>query len=424
MARGSRLIVPGHTRRDFVRQAAVAGAALALPLPLPLPRARTDEPLRVGVVLPRTGPLGAEGESAARGAELGFAEASQLAELLGRRLELIVSTASDAKETAGEARRLAEREGAGIILGGVGPGAAGALADASGEARFIFLNVGCAADALRSLCRPLTFHVEASFAMYADAVAAWAVPAGLRRWQLAAAGADDPACGRAARAVTARGGEVAGISHLRGESDATRSLAEARRSGADLLALCVEGPAREAALAAWVSERPGFEVAVLPGGTRRLAGLKAGARAGVWPTLWHHRLFRYGAEQLDARFRERYGEPLDDRAWAGWMAVKAAVEAALRGGAAESTVLAERLAGRRAQFDGHKGRQLTFRPWDHQLRQPVYLVRGRPDRDAPGHFEPLAELPEGEPGGALSSAEFLDRLGETSAEEPCARPAG
>ncbi len=47
---------------------------------------------------------------------------------------------------------------------------------------------------------------------------------------------------------------------------------------------------------------------------------------------WHPSLARFGAEQLNQRYRERFGaagmEPL---AWTSWMAVKAAAEAALRG---------------------------------------------------------------------------------------------
>lgn len=80
---------------------------------------------------------------------------------------------------------------------------------------------------------------------------------------------------------------------------------------------------------------------------------------------WHPSLTRFGAEQLNSRFEERFGAPMDSLAWASWLAVKVAAEMALR-----STPL-ERL-----RFDGHKGERLWFRPEDHGLQQPLYVVAG------------------------------------------------
>lgn len=80
---------------------------------------------------------------------------------------------------------------------------------------------------------------------------------------------------------------------------------------------------------------------------------------------WHPSLSRFGAEQLNQRFESRFGALMDERAWAAWLAVMIAAEAALR-----STTL-ERL-----RFDGHKGARLSFRSEDHTLRQPLYIVAG------------------------------------------------
>lgn len=82
---------------------------------------------------------------------------------------------------------------------------------------------------------------------------------------------------------------------------------------------------------------------------------------------WHPSLERFGAEQLNQRYRERFGGPMDSLAWASWFAVKATAEAALRGAV-------ERIAT--SGFDGHKGIRLRFRPDDHVLRQPLYVVAG------------------------------------------------
>ncbi len=99
---------------------------------------------------------------------------------------------------------------------------------------------------------------------------------------------------------------------------------------------------------------------------------------------WHPGLMKFGAEELNVRFRRRFNGPMDERAWHGWIAVKCAVELALRypGGSPKEKVGELRL-------DGHKGMMLSFDPRDRHLVQPVYLV------DAQGKLVEAVE-PEGE----------------------------
>jgi len=77
---------------------------------------------------------------------------------------------------------------------------------------------------------------------------------------------------------------------------------------------------------------------------------------------WHPKLTKYGAEQLNARFLQRFGQPMDAAAWTSWMLVKIAVDAQLR-----SVAVAE------GRFDGHKGVPLAFGT-DRHLIQPLCLV--------------------------------------------------
>jgi hypothetical protein len=84
---------------------------------------------------------------------------------------------------------------------------------------------------------------------------------------------------------------------------------------------------------------------------------------------WHAGLMKFGAEELNVRFRRRFGSPMDERSWHGWVAVKCAVELALRYPGGDPR---ERLGELR--LDGHKGMMLRFDPQDRHLVQPVYLV--------------------------------------------------
>ena len=79
--------------------------------------------------------------------------------------------------------------------------------------------------------------------------------------------------------------------------------------------------------------------------------------------VWHHRLERFGAAQLNDRFRAAGIAP-DDQAWLGWFAVKLSWEAAVRGRSPAEL-----------RYDGHKGMPLRFNDAG-VLLQPLYEVAG------------------------------------------------
>lgn len=91
-------------------------------------------------------------------------------------------------------------------------------------------------------------------------------------------------------------------------------------------------------------------------------------------TMWHAALDRFGAGQLNARYRARFSRDMTGEAWAGWMSMKLVVESFLRAGAADAKSLVGYALRADTRFDGHKGVPLSFRQSDHQLRQPLYVI--------------------------------------------------
>jgi hypothetical protein len=139
----------------------------------------------------------------------------------------------------------------------------------------------------------------------------------------------------------------------------------------------------------------------------RSGGDAADARA----VEWHPALNRFGAEQLNDRCMDRFGVPMHAGAWVGWMAAKIAAETSFRAGLGDHTVLRTYLRAERTRFDGHKGRPLSFRAWDQQLRQPLYVVSG--DRV-------VAELPDTR---APDLPQSLDDYGTAADASRCNLPA-
>lgn len=82
---------------------------------------------------------------------------------------------------------------------------------------------------------------------------------------------------------------------------------------------------------------------------------------------WHQSLEKFGAAQLNQRYRVATGEGMGENAWLGWFAAKVALESVLRGNAAAEL--------KRTGFavDGHKGVGLGFDP-QRRLQQPLYVA--------------------------------------------------
>ena len=146
-----------------------------------------------------------------------------------------------------------------------------------------------------------------------------------------------------------------------------------------------------------------------------LADARRGSPTDTVAALWHPSLERFGAAQLNDRFRARFRAGMDGAAWAGWMAVRMLWEASLRARSTEPAAILAYLGRESTQFDGQKGWPLSFRAWDHQLRQPLYLVRG----DTVVGEVPTRQEPE-----ERSSRELLDRLGASSTNSTCQRIRG
>jgi ABC-type branched-subunit amino acid transport system substrate-binding protein len=139
------------------------------------------------------------------------------------------------------------------------------------------------------------------------------------------------------------------------------------------------------------------------------------AAAAMEAVLWHPSLERFGAGQLNDRFRARFGEAMDGPAWAGWMAVKVLWEASLRARTTEVAALRAYLERGATQFDGHKGWPLSFRAGNHRLRQPLYLVA----LSDGGGTRVVGEVPTRGTDDAASSRELLDRLDGGASASGC-----
>jgi ABC transporter substrate binding protein (PQQ-dependent alcohol dehydrogenase system) len=98
---------------------------------------------------------------------------------------------------------------------------------------------------------------------------------------------------------------------------------------------------------------------------------------GMVPTAWSHVIESWGAVQLQNRFEDHAGRSMRGPDYAAWAAVRAIGEAVTRTNSADPATLRAFLLAPDFQMDGFKGRGLSFRAWNGQLRQPIAVVNAR-----------------------------------------------
>ncbi|MEY4981785.1 MAG: hypothetical protein RIR62_51 [Pseudomonadota bacterium] len=98
---------------------------------------------------------------------------------------------------------------------------------------------------------------------------------------------------------------------------------------------------------------------------------------GLHPEAWAGVIEAWGAVQLQNRFEERSGRAMRGRDYAAWTAIRAVGEAVTRKNSADPAILRDFMLSADFQLDGFKGRGLSFRDWNGQLRQPVAVVNDR-----------------------------------------------
>jgi ABC transporter substrate binding protein (PQQ-dependent alcohol dehydrogenase system) len=128
---------------------------------------------------------------------------------------------------------------------------------------------------------------------------------------------------------------------------------------------------------------------------------------GLMASAWHPQWERNGGPQLSRRFQRLARRPMQGQDWAAWAAVRAIAAVLVDEPNASVAQQLKRLRGGTVSLDGFKGPRLSFRPWDGQLRQPVFL----------SHLDGVVGLAPLD--GVLHPTEVMDTLGVDEKESAC-----
>jgi len=356
--------------------------------------------LRIGTVFPaRSGESTVlasvndfTGEAARMAAILADDRVGDQASRAGLTLEVLLASSPSSDAAHRAASRLVATEEVHALVGGIGAGQASAIADVAAGAGIPFLNVGSSSDTLRTTyCGTSVFHLEASGAMYVDAMVAHHAADGPRAWYVVhESTADGVALGARALEAVARHdptGTVEGSVAVVPEQPVyIGELLDIERSDADTILVLLE--ARDQIAFLGQQEDVGVDAlsVCFPDSISQTRDYMAASRR-VAPrhspstrfAAWDVTLRDHGADVLNDRFTSRWGEVLNPTGWATYSAIEMLTSVALAADDVDPSAIAAALADPTATFDMMKGVPMSFRSWDHQLRQPMYVVAVDPD---------------------------------------------
>ena len=95
---------------------------------------------------------------------------------------------------------------------------------------------------------------------------------------------------------------------------------------------------------------------------------------GLRPAGWSHVIETWGARQLQNRFEEQASRPMRNVDFAAYIAVRVVGEGALRLKTTDAAQMRQLIVSEELRLSAFKGRGLTFRDWNGQMRQPIHLV--------------------------------------------------
>ena len=275
------------------------------------------------------------------------------------------------------------------------------MADAAKGKDVILFNVGATDDRLRGKdCRFGVLHTAPSRSMLTDALAQYLVSKRWTSWLLLTGRQEDDRLYAEAvkRSAKKFGGKIV--------AERTWNFGpDARETGNDIIPVFTQGVSYDVIVIADELGEFGPLIGYRSWDPRPTAGT-----SGLTPTTWSVTVTGWGAEQIQNRFArqsKRGMRPLDFQMW---LAMRTIGEASARIRSGDAGKLKEFIFGPDFQLAGFKGGAFSYRPWDHQLRQPIVLT------------SPVAMVAASPNEAFLHQVNPLDTLGFDRPESQCRFP--
>lgn len=239
------------------------------------------------------------------------------------------------------------------------------ISDKYRQNEVLFYNIANKDDRLRNQdCRKNIIHIAPSYTMLADALAQFLIYKNWKKWLLITGKkANDKKFSRAIKTASKKFG-----GHIVKEKQWDFGP-DSRRTAQKEIPVFTQGIDYDMLIVA--DEIGEFGEYIIY--QTWLPVLVAGTQ-GLMPTTWHKTHEKWGAAQLQSRFYKKYKRKMQSLDYQAWLAIRGIGEAVTQTNSNQFAKIKQYLFTDKFSIAGFKGRKLTLRSWNNQLRQPILLT--------------------------------------------------
>ncbi len=403
------------TRRGALLGAAAIGAACAAQhLGMPFVRnAAAAEPIRIGLLLAKTGQIAPQTEYLANGSYLALAEHKTV---LGRPVEMVWFDEPSPQGAQQNMQKLVQEQKVVAILGG--SLSSNALAEEATAARLkvpLVIDNAAATEITGKNCNRYSFRLNPPVQVQARLLAPYIMGYGKKWYFLTASYAFGQDINRSFQQILkAVGGTVVGNDAVPlNTPDYSSFILKIRQAKPDMILGGLSAQDLSTFLKQWneLGMRGKIPFAEIAIGDTDIWSVGPEAATGIFTSLWWYANPANPPDEkaFAAAYLTKYGKPAADKAWMGWITTRSLLESIELAKSTEPMAIIE---GLEKWHIGTGPGAIRYRQWDHQMLLRNLVVEVKPKiTDKWDYFNVKAVVPK--------NSDDLEKAYGTQAEVGC-----
>jgi branched-chain amino acid transport system substrate-binding protein len=380
------------------RRAVLIGGSAAVAAPLAAPHiARAVDPIRIGLLLAKTGQIAGQTEYLSNGSYLALQERDNT--IMGRPAELVWLDEPSPQAATQNMQKLVQENKVAAILGGAL--SSNALAEEATAAQLkipYVCNNAAATEITGRNCNRYTFRLNTPVQVQSRMLAPYALKSGKKWYFLTASYAFGQDILRSSRELLKQAGgtEVGSDEVPLNTADFSSFILKIRQAKPDVVLGGLSAGDLSTFLKQWnelgmKGTIPFYEIAI---GDTDIWAVGPEAATGTFTKMWYYRNPANPANEksfADA-YQKKYGRPAADKAWMGWITARSVFEAIDTARSTDPMAIVEALEAWKAPGPGY---DYSYRRFDHQmLAQNLAVTVKQKITDRWDYFDVAAALPE------------------------------
>lgn len=380
------------------RRQLLLGASALAAAPLAMPHiARAAEPLKVGLLLAKTGQIAGQTEYLANGAMLALEERNKM--IMGRPAELVWYDEPSPQGANQNMQKLVQEEKVAAVIGGALSSSALAEEAKAAELKIPFACMNAAATEITGKnCNRYTFRLNTPVAVQVNMLSPFALKSGKKWYFITASYAFGQDILKSSReALKAAGGTEVGSDEVPlNTPDFSSYILKIRQANPDVVIGGLSAGDLTTFLKQWNelgmrSKVPFFEIAI---GDTDIWGVGPEAATGTFTKLWDawNPNNPPAEKAFAAAYLKKHGKPAADKAWMGWISARSMFESIDAAKSTDPNKIIEALEAWKVPGAGYS---YSYRKGDHQMLLRNLAVEVKPKITSKyNYFNVKAELPE------------------------------